>query len=151
MRRTRKVLLLALSLSAIPGCGEEASVEPPLVVDQPRLAMKCSFSSKSFTHAMPREAFAYLVYDSGNAPFVVHGIARAQEDLTSEEMGLQGDLPFHAAMRTATGFEWKERDAARRETTNWLGSANSTGELFIGFGVSHLSEIAYPGCFAREL
>jgi hypothetical protein len=142
-------MVLALSLAAIPGCGEGASDEPPLVVDEPRLAMKCTFSSKSPAHAMPGEAFLYLLYDSQNDPYVVHGIARVQEDLASEEMGLWGDLSPHAAWREH-GFKWTERDGGD-EVTNWIGAANSAGELFINTGVSHRSEIAYPGCFAREL
>jgi hypothetical protein len=81
----------------------------------------------------------------------VHGFAQAQEDLPSADMGLQGDLLPHAAWNTGNGHEWKERDGGGFEVTNWIGNASSVGELFINTGVSHLSEVAYPGCFAREL
>jgi len=139
----------ALSLALVSGC-DGATDEPGIVLDQPRLAMTCTFSSHSITHAMPGEAFLYLLYDSRNDAYVVHGIAKAQEELTSEELGLQGDLPPHAAWREH-GFKWTERAATGDAVTNWIGDANSAGELFINTGVSHLSEIAYPGCFAREL
>jgi hypothetical protein len=141
----RKAMLLALSLTASPGCDAAAS-------DELQVVMKCSFSSESFTHTTPGEAFLYLLHDSrADAYQVVHGIARAQEDLTSAELGLRGDLPLHAARRTGTGYEWTERDAAGSEVTNWVGATDATGELFIGFGVSHLSDVAYPSCFARRL
>jgi len=35
--------------------------------------------------------------------------------------------------------------------TNWIGNANSVGKLFINTGVTHLSDLAYPACFAHEL
>jgi len=143
-----KAMLLALSLAAVTGCGG-ASDEPRIVLDEPRLAMKCTFAKRSITHAMPGESFLYLLYDSKGDAYVVHGIAKAQEDLTSEELGLQGNLPPHATWREF-GFKWTER-ANGDDVTNWIGDANSTGELFVNTGVSHLSEIAYPGCFAREL
>jgi hypothetical protein len=148
MTHTGKAMLLALSLAMSLGC-DAASDEPPLMIDEPRLAMKCSFSARSTTRAMPGEAFLYLLYDARNDPYVVHGIARDQEDLTSAEMGLWGDLPPHAAWREL-GYKWTER-AGGDAVTNWIGGANSVGELFINTGVSHLSEVAYPGCFAREL
>jgi hypothetical protein len=141
--------LLALSLAAVPGC-DGAAGEPRIVIDEPRLAMKCSFSSQSVARAMPGEAFLYLLYDSRNDAYVVHGIANQQEDLTSEELGLQGNLPPHAAWRES-GFKWTERSVNGDPVTNWIGHASSVGELFINLGVSHLSEIAYPGCFAHEL
>jgi hypothetical protein len=143
MTHIRKAMLWALSLAAGPGCDVGS--------EELQLVMKCSFSSESSTHTTPREAFLYLLYEArADAYQVVHGIARVQEDLTSAELGLRGDLPLHAARPTVTGYEWTERDAAGSEVTNWVGATDATGELFIGFGVSHLSENAYPSCFARR-
>lgn len=150
MTHPTKAVLLALSLVAGPGCGGASGEPPPVMVDA-RLAMKCSFSSKSGTHAMPGEAFLYLLYDSTDGAFVVHGLARDREDLASEELGLWGDLPPHTAVRTGTGHEWTERDADGDKVTNWIGRPYNLGELFINSGVSHLAQVAYPACFAREL
>jgi hypothetical protein len=147
MTHATRAMLLALSLFALPGCGAPSG-EPP-ILDEPRLAMKCSFSTKSLLATTPGEAFLYVLYDSRNDPYVVHGIARAQEDLASEELGLWGDLPPHAARREL-GFKWTERDGGT-EYTNWIGNAGSVGELFVNTGASYLSQVAYPGCFAREL
>ena len=142
-----EMLLLALSLAAGLGC-DAASDEAN---DELQLVMKCSFSSESSTGMTPGDAFLYLLYDArADAYKVVHGIARDREDLTSPEMGLWGDLPLHAARRTGTGYEWTERDATWAEVTNWVGDTDTVGELFIGFGVSHLSDMAYPYCFAHR-
>lgn len=149
MTPLRTATLLALLLAAVPGCGGEAD-EPRLVIDGPRLAMKCSFSTQSGASVVPGEAFLYLLYDSRDEAYVVHGIAKVQEDLMSEELGLQGDLPPHAAWRE-NGFKWTERDADGDEVTNWIGNASSVGERFLNTGQSHLSRVAYPECFAREL
>jgi hypothetical protein len=147
MTHAIRAMVLALSLAVLSGCG--ASSDEPPILDEPRLAMKCSFSTRSLLATTPGEAFLYVLYDSRNDPYVVHGIARAQEDLASEELGLWGDLPPHAAWREF-GFKWTERDGGT-EYTSWIGNANSVGELVANTGMSYLSQVAYPGCFAREL
>lgn len=149
MTHTQQAMVLTFALAAVTGCGE-ASDEPLLIIDEPRLAMKCSFSSKASAHTVRGDAFLYVLYDSMNDPYVVHGIAKAQEDLASEELGLWGALPPHAAWREF-GFKWTERNGDGDVVTNWIGNANSVGELFINEGTTHLTDLAYPGCFAREL
>jgi hypothetical protein len=149
MTHTHQAMVLTFALAAVTGCGE-TSDEPLLIIDQPRLAMKCTFSAKSTTHTVRGDPFLYVLYDSRNDPYVVDGIAKAQEDLASEELGLWGDLPPHAAWRE-NGYKWTERDDDGDVVTNWIGNANSVGELFSNAGKTHLSDLAYPGCFAREL
>lgn len=148
MTHTPKAMVLILVLATVTGCGE-ASDEPLLILDEPRLAMKCSFSAKFSAHTVAGDPFLYVLYDSRNDPYVVNGIAKAQEDLASEELGLWGNLPPHAAWRE-DGYKWTERDDGD-VVTNWIGNANSVGVLFINTGATHLSDRAYPACFAREL
>lgn len=147
MTHTTKAVLLALSLVAGSGCGGD---EPSPVLVEPRLAMKCTFAASS-THAMPGEPFLYLLYDATGGAFAVHGLARAQEELASDELGLWGDLPPHTAVNRGHAFTWTVPDAYEDEEEGFVGTARTTGELFSNIGSVPHADTAYPYCFAREL
>jgi hypothetical protein len=139
-------MAVALSLLVAPGCPgpEEVPSEEGL-----RLALTCAFDSTSGTQVEAGKAFLYLLHDAQrDAYYAVHGIAREQEALSATGMRQRGELPLHPTRTTTSGYEWKEQSGGV-EHTNWVGSGWKSGQPFSHFAVSHLSDDAYPLCFAH--
>ena len=130
--------------AALAGCGDQG---------RPPLALTCVFSARSTSASVPGDAFTYVLHAPRTQSWkVVHGIAQGSEPLDSKSLSLAGDLPLLDARPAVTGIEWTELDSAGSEVVNWIAywEPSLVGERFTHVGISHLSAIAYPACFAHE-
>lgn len=151
------VILIASALAALTGCGEPRPIgcgEPPLTdCGEPQLFAKCAFSASGSQpdHISPGDVFIYVLRDATLGAYsVVHGIATDEDALSSDSLVLQGMLPLLPARRRDLWLDWTERDSTGAEVTNSISPFGEPGSVFISFGVSHLTDMAYPACSARE-
>lgn len=151
------VILLASALATLTGCGEPQPIgcgEPPLTdCGEPRLFAKCAFSAGGSQpdHISPGDVFVYVLRDATVGAYsVVHGIASGEDMLSSDALVLQGSLPLLPARRRDLWVDWTERTSTGAEVTNSISPFGEPGSVFISFGVSHLTEMAYPACYTRE-
>lgn len=151
MAHRNAALLTALGLAALTGCGEP----PPLGecgARSPRLFAKCSFGTHGPQDVIaPEDVFVYVLREAADGAYcVVHGLATGEDALSSGSLSLQGSLPLLPARRRGEWVDWKERNSTGAEVTNSIAPFGEPGSVFISFGVSHLTELAYPSCYARE-
>lgn len=143
------VILTASALAALTGCG------PPPLTDcgEPRLFAKCAFNSSGSQQdrISPGDVFVYALRDTAIGAYsVVHGTATGEDALSSDSLVLQGTLPLLPARLRDNWVDWTERDSRGAEVTNSISPFGTPGTVFISFGKSHLTELGYPVCYARE-